>query len=105
MDQFFKGTPTPAVDLGMVASPENSIHLLTMHKSKGREFDAVAVVSLHDNKVPFFGCANEKERDEFRRLLFVATTRARKLLMFFSDRSNSKNVPSRYLGRDVLDMT
>lgn len=95
---------TPAIDLGMAAMPKNSVHLMTMHSSKGQEFDAVAVVSLHDNKVPFFGCSTDEERLEYRRLLFVATTRARKLLMFFTDACDSRNGPSPYLGRDGLAM-
>ncbi len=95
---------TPVVDLGMVALPDNCITLLTMHKSKGREFDAVAVVNLHDGRVPFFGCKTNQERDEYRRLLFVATTRARKLLMYFTDSSNEWNTPSPYLGPSGLKM-
>lgn len=92
------------VELGMVAKPEDCIHLLSMHKSKGKEFDAVAVVNLHDNRLPFFGCQTDSERDEYRRLLYVAATRARKLLMLFTDSSHYRNTPSRYLGKPYLDM-
>jgi DNA helicase II / ATP-dependent DNA helicase PcrA len=94
----------PAVDLGIVASPKNCISLLSMHKSKGREFDAVAVINLHDDKVPFYRCKNDEERDEYRRLLYVAATRARKLLMLFTDHSDHRNTPSRYLGSGYLGM-
>lgn len=91
-------------ELGMVAKPEDCIHLMSMHKSKGKEFDAVAVVNLHDNRIPFFGCKTDSERDEYRRLLYVAATRPRKLLMFFTDSSHYRNSPSRYLQKDYLNM-
>lgn len=91
-------------ELGMVAMPENCINLLSMHRSKGKEFDAVAVVNLHDNRVPFFGCKTDEERDEYLRLLYVATTRARKLLMYFTDSSHHRNMPSRYLKAAHLGM-
>jgi DNA helicase-2/ATP-dependent DNA helicase PcrA len=94
----------PAVDLGIVGMPENCIQLLSMHKSKGKEFDAVAVINLHDGRVPFFGWKTQEDRDEYRRLLYVAATRPRKLLMFFTDSSNIKNQPSPYLKEPYLGM-
>jgi DNA helicase-2/ATP-dependent DNA helicase PcrA len=95
----------PALDLGMVASPKNSISLLSMHNSKGREFEAVAVVHVHDDTVPHFGDKNNPAKiDESKRLLYVAVTRAKKLLMLLTDKSHYKNVPSRFLRDDYLKM-
>ncbi|MDB5388408.1 MAG: ATP-dependent helicase [Planctomycetaceae bacterium] len=93
-----------AVDLGMVASPKNCMSLLTMHKAKGREFDAVAVINLHDDRVPNFNYKTKEDEDEYRRLLYVAVTRARKLLMLFTDQGDHRNQPSRFLRRPYLGM-
>ncbi|MCK4463193.1 MAG: ATP-dependent helicase, partial [Candidatus Omnitrophica bacterium] len=87
-------------DLSIYARPKNCLNLLTMHGSKGREFDAVAIVDLHDGKVPDFRAiraANEREIEEDKRQLYVAITRPRKVLMCFTDNSNDRNRPSRFL--------
>jgi DNA helicase-2/ATP-dependent DNA helicase PcrA len=95
----------PALDLGMVASPKNSISLLSMHKSKGKEFEAVAVVHVHDGMIPHFEDKNDPAKiDESKRLLYVAVTRAKKLLMLLTDQDHYKNIPSRFLRDDYLKM-
>lgn len=53
------------------------VRLLTMHASKGLEFEAVFVVGCEDGVVP---SAQADDIDEERRLLFVAVTRARSFL-------------------------
>ena len=40
-------------DMGLFAQGNRSIKLLTLHKAKGREFDAVAVVRAHDGLIPY----------------------------------------------------
>lgn len=87
--------------LAMFARPADCLQLLTMHGGKGREFDAVAVVDVHDDKVPHWSADDSGVR-ESKRLMYVASTRARKLLMFFSDTSRADNLPSRFLGAQGL---
>ena len=41
-------------DLGLYASPDAALKLSTLHNAKGREFDAVAMIDLHDGRIPFF---------------------------------------------------
>jgi DNA helicase-2/ATP-dependent DNA helicase PcrA len=91
-------------DLGIFARPDHCIHLLTVHKAKGREFEAVAVIEAHDGRFPHFlvnKITDEDERqaqyDESRRVVYVATTRAMRLLMFFSDRTDFRNRPTPFL--------
>jgi DNA helicase-2/ATP-dependent DNA helicase PcrA len=91
-------------DLGIFARPEHCIHLLTVHKAKGREFEAVAVIDAHDGRFPHFSIfeiPDENERqaqyNESRRVVYVATTRAMRLLMFFSDRTHHRNRPTPFL--------
>ena len=87
-------------DLALFAQPNHCLRLLTMHGSKGLEFDAVAIVDLHEGKVPDFRAIkddNVQAIKEDRRQLYVAITRARKLLIYITDSSNPKNHPSRFL--------
>lgn len=62
---------------------DGSVKLLTMHTSKGLEFDYVFVVGLNDSIVPNAKAVFEKGEEgleEERRLFYVAITRARKEL-------------------------
>jgi DNA helicase-2/ATP-dependent DNA helicase PcrA len=70
-----------------------------MHGSKGREFQAVALVDVFDGHVPYFKCKpGDAVEAEGRRLLYVALTRAKKLLMIFTlARPSDKKQPSRFL--------
>ncbi|MCH8151392.1 MAG: ATP-dependent helicase [Planctomycetes bacterium] len=91
--------------LGLFARPSRCLRLMTMHRAKGQEFDAVAIVDLHDDKVPHFSMHGSPTAiAEARRLLYVATTRARKLVMWCSDTSNARNEPCRFLGPDGLEL-
>ena len=86
-------------DLGMFANPEHNLKLLTMHRSKGREFTAVALISLHDGIIPYHNQYNpltDAKVEEARRLLYVAITRAKRLLVLFTDSEDYRN-PTRYL--------
>jgi DNA helicase-2/ATP-dependent DNA helicase PcrA len=60
----------------------HSISLLTIHGSKGLEYDAVAVVGLNDGILPFFAT---DDIDEEKRKLYVAATRAGRALLLASD--------------------
>ena len=91
-------------DLGIFARPKHCIQLLTVHKAKGREFDAVAVIDAHDGRFPHFSLykiVDDAERlaqyDESRRVVYVATTRAKRILMFFSDTTDNRNKPTPFL--------
>jgi DNA helicase-2/ATP-dependent DNA helicase PcrA len=92
-------------DLGIFARPAHCIQLLTVHKAKGREFDAVAIIDAHDGRFPHFSVEkieDDTERlaqyDESRRVVYVAATRAKRILMFFSDTTDNRNRPTPFLG-------
>jgi len=91
-------------DLGMYANSDRSMKLLTMHRAKGREFDAVAIIDLHEGRVPHFSAITQDRIDESRRLLYVSITRARRLLMYITDTENPRNTPSRFLASEGLDL-
>lgn len=85
-------------DLGMHASPDTSLKLTTLHKSKGREYAAVAMVDMHEGNIPFYLANSASEIAEARRLFYVGVTRAKRFLMYATDRRDFRNVPSRFLG-------
>lgn len=63
---------------------ENAVKLMTVHASKGLEFDYVFITGLEENLFPHQPVGREEktpeEMEEERRLFYVALTRARKKL-------------------------
>lgn len=55
---------------------EESINLMTIHSSKGCEFDYVFIIGMEDTILP--SIKEDSDIEEERRLLYVAITRARK---------------------------
>jgi DNA helicase-2/ATP-dependent DNA helicase PcrA len=56
------------------------VNLLTYHRAKGLEFDAVFLPRLEQKELPTRLAKTDEERDEERRLLYVGITRARRHL-------------------------
>jgi DNA helicase-2/ATP-dependent DNA helicase PcrA len=56
------------------------VHLLTYHRAKGLEFDAVFLPRLDEKELPTRLAKRAEERDEERRLFYVGITRARRFL-------------------------
>ena len=77
-------------ELGRRFSTEHSgrgVNLLTYHRAKGLEFDAVFLPRLLDGELPFRSGRAKAEPDEERRLLYVGITRARTyLFLTWADR-------------------
>jgi DNA helicase-2/ATP-dependent DNA helicase PcrA len=63
---------------------KNGVRLMTVHSSKGLEFNHVFIVGLEQDLFPHKNIGNRKrskeEEEEERRLFYVAVTRARKHL-------------------------
>lgn len=80
------------------AMPDNSVrvHLLTATRSKGREFDNVIILDVHDGEWP---SALSDDIEEERRLFYVAMTRARHHLYFVV---SEDNMSSRFLLEAVI---
>jgi len=82
----------------MYACPDENLKLLTLHGAKGREFDAVAIMDLHEGRIPHYRDSENVERvEESKRLMYVGLTRARKVLMYCTDTSDYRNRPTRFL--------
>lgn len=58
----------------------DGVALLTVHSSKGLEFDVVFVVGMAEGVFPDYRATDKKEREEERRNAFVAVTRSKRIL-------------------------
>ena len=57
------------------------LHIMTMHSSKGLEYDTVIILDVNEGNIPKIRQGtklNEKELEEERRIFYVAMTRDRK---------------------------
>lgn len=73
----------------------NVVRVLTIHTAKGLEFDTVFVPGLIENQFPSYRLKNEDEYEEERRLLYVAMTRAKKMLYLTSYKNKVEGYPTR----------
>jgi len=75
----------PQASVGDIAAPdgeEEFLTLSTIHSAKGLEWKAVFILWVLDGKLPLSRAAeDEEEMEEERRLLYVAATRAKDLLV------------------------
>ncbi|MFA6340873.1 MAG: ATP-dependent helicase, partial [Candidatus Paceibacterota bacterium] len=73
-----------ATDQDSLIKNENAVKLMTVHASKGLEFDYVFITGLEQDLFPHQAVGKEEktpeEMEEERRLFYVALTRARKKL-------------------------
>ena len=90
---------------------EECIKLMTMHSSKGLEFDYVFLIGVVDGIIPSNKTISEHQNngvEQERRLMYVAMTRARKELFLLSSKvltwGNSSNFdfPSRFVKESGL---
>jgi DNA helicase-2/ATP-dependent DNA helicase PcrA len=95
-----------ATDQDSLIKSQNAVKLMTVHASKGLEFDYVFISGLEENLFPHkrMGQSDENvDLEEERRLFYVALTRARKrlFLTYAGMRtifgSKQMNVPSEFM--------
>jgi len=75
------------------------LHLMTALRAKGKEFDAVIILDANDGIWPSRLAQSDEEKEQERRMFYVAMTRARKELHFLVNDSLLDEVvnPSPYL--------
>ena len=83
----------------------NYLNLMTLHSSKGLEFDYVFMIGMEEGLLPHSRAfVDEAELEEERRLCYVGITRAKqKLFMTFAETRLTRDgygsqLPSRFLG-------
>jgi DNA helicase II / ATP-dependent DNA helicase PcrA len=59
------------------AGPDDQVTLITMHNTKGLEFDRVIITGLEDGLFPSRRNSDEEELEEERRIFYVSITRAK----------------------------
>ncbi|MCA3077932.1 MAG: ATP-dependent helicase [Rhodocyclaceae bacterium] len=89
-------------DMGLFANPENALKLITLHNSKGREFEAVALICMNSGSIPHFSASTQADYEEARRLFYVGMTRAKRILIVASDQSHWKNQPTPFIAEAGL---
>ncbi len=60
--------------------PEPGVTLMTMHGSKGLEYDKVFIINCNEGSTPHRKARSEEEIEEERRMFYVGMTRAKKEL-------------------------
>lgn len=106
----------------MDENKENSVKIMTAHASKGLEFSVIFIMAVEEDVFPHqksledvLTGKNPYAIEEERRLLYVAMTRAKKILFISFSKTGSNNngqmkqtMPSRFLyelPQERLDMT
>ncbi|MDO8575497.1 MAG: UvrD-helicase domain-containing protein [bacterium] len=105
-----------ATDQDELIEEKNGVKLMTVHASKGLEFDYVFITGLEEDLFPHIKIdeaqMSKSEREEERRLFYVAVTRAKKKLFLLFARmrtifgSQRYNEPSEFIGDidgDLID--
>jgi DNA helicase-2/ATP-dependent DNA helicase PcrA len=105
--ELFLSDSALASDQDSLIKNETAVKLMTVHASKGLEFDYVFITGLEENLFPHQRLnqdrISEEESEEERRLFYVALTRARKklFLTYASVRtifgSKQVNIPSEFI--------
>ena len=57
---------------------DETIHIMTIHKAKGLEFDNVLIFNVSDGAIPHYKARKQETIDEEARVLYVALSRAKK---------------------------
>ena len=63
------------------------VNLMTMHSSKGLEFDVVHIIEAVDGITPYKKAKTKAEKEEERRMFYVAMTRAKEELYIYAPRT------------------
>ncbi len=88
-----------------VKDKSECINLLTMHASKGLEFESVFIPDVNEGVLPHNKCTTKEQIEEERRLLYVAMTRAKNNLFisYVKNVRSKETLPSRFIKSLLLE--
>ena len=69
-----------AKNLDQVSQDDNQVPIITVHQSKGLEFDSVFIAGVTEGEFPSYFSVRDDNLEEERRLFYVAMTRAKQRL-------------------------
>jgi DNA helicase-2/ATP-dependent DNA helicase PcrA len=75
-------------NLDFLALNDPSIPILTVHQSKGLEFDTVFIAGMTEDEFPSYYAKRDLKLEEEKRLFYVALTRAKRHLILTSYQTN-----------------
>lgn len=90
---------------------QQAVQLLTIHASKGLEWEAVFLIGMEEGSLPYQLAIDDGDLSEERRLCYVAITRAKRYLMVSHARQKSRfgqkkdAMPSRFLAEMAGEAT
>ena len=78
---------------------QTGVRLMTMHASKGLEFDTVFIIQANEGIIPYKKSLKEQGVQEERRLFYVAMTRAKEVLKisYVTVKNGKDAFPSRFI--------
>ena len=84
---------------------QEGVRLMTLHASKGLEFDTVFLAEANEGKIPYSKAKTDREIEEERRLFYVGMTRAKEVLKIcYVKTKNGKEIsPSRFVDELLED--
>ncbi len=91
-------------------SDKPGVTLITMHNTKGLEFDRVFITGMEEGLFPGRSCESDDDLEEERRIFYVAITRARRELYVFTCRQRmlwgktNWQMPSRFIAEVPQDL-
>ena len=83
---------------------KNTVTLMTIHSAKGLEFPVVFVIGLSEGLFPSYKAESQQEKEEERRLAYVAYTRAKEKLILTDNEGNGFNGKQKQTSRFVEEL-
>ncbi|MEE1085871.1 MAG: ATP-dependent helicase [Schaedlerella sp.] len=78
---------------------QTGVRLMTIHASKGLEFDTVFIIQTNEGRIPYQKSLREENEEEERRLFYVGMTRAKEMLQitYVKQKNGKEKSPSRFI--------
>ncbi|TAF03434.1 MAG: hypothetical protein EAZ77_17210 [Nostocales cyanobacterium] len=89
-----------AKNVDQISQENNQVLIITVHQSKGLEFDTVFIAGMCEEEFPSYFSLRDNKLEEEKRLFYVALTRAKNRLFiswFSKDSYNNTKTHSQFI--------